>query len=83
MENRKWAAGPIEYRKWSDKQLDKEQAYILSQISATMQRVQNISVLLCQGKRDILSGTRCIQDLQEHYRALEAVTEEMRFRQIP
>lgn len=73
----------MNYRKLSDASLQKEQEYILSQISATLQRIQRVSVMLCTGKRDILTGTRLTQDLQTHLQALEAVTDEMNFRLLP
>lgn len=73
----------MNYRKMSDNALQKEREYIMAQISATMQRIQRVSVMLCTGQRDILSGTRLTQDLQTHLQALEAVTDEIGFRNLP
>ena len=74
---------PIEYRKMSDRALEKEQAYLLHQISISLQRISQISVMLCMGQKNILTGTKLVGDLQAHYCALEALTEEKQYRQIP
>jgi len=73
----------MNYRKMSDAALLKEQAYLLYQVSATMQRIQRWSVMLCTGQKVILTGTRLTEDLQTHLQALEAVADEIGFRKLP
>ena len=82
MENRLWAVGHIEYRRMSDQKLEQEQTYVLHQINLTMQRIKVVSALLLIGKKTALTGSKLIQDLELHYRQLEAITDEKQFRII-
>lgn len=82
MENRLWAVGPIEYRRMSDRKLEQEQAYVLHQISLTMQRIQLVCALLPMGRKTALTGSKLIQYLELHYRQLEAIADEKQCRLI-